>query len=952
MWQGESVNVYKPKLIEVALPLHAINKASAREKSIRHGHPSTLHLWWSRKPLAACRAVLWASLVDDPSAHPDRFPTEESQVVERKRLFGILEDLVVWENSNNTDVLAEAKAEVERCFPGGPPAVLDPFAGGGSIPLEAQRLGLTALAGELNPVAVLINKAMLEFPTRFAGRPPVHPEARSASSTGSRGRGRRSDRSEGAEGADSDFTMWSGAQGLAADIRAYGAWMRDEAQRRIGHLYPDAVGPDGEKLTPIAWIWAKTVRSPDPAWEGHVPLVSSWTLRKAMRGKPEVWVEPIVDKAAQSISYRVREGSAPPTLERTVNRGNGVCVATGAAIPVNYIRTEGQAGRMGAHLLAVVAEGNRRRQYFESSAADVNVCQAAAELAETGWKPAGNLPPRGKGLGFSVQNYGYEKWWQLFTDRQLVALTTFSDLLGEVREQVLDCARYAGLADDGVRLRDGGAGAVAYADAVVTYLAFVVDKCADYWSKVSTWINSRETIRSTFVLPVISMSWDFAEVNPFSSSTGNWLGQLEWVCRAVERHPARGDAEVEQKDARVRTQESVGCLISTDPPNYDNIGYADISDFYYVWLRRNLADVWPDECATLLSPKVDELIADSSRHGGRKEAQEHFESGMAEFMAAAAASQHPDVPTTIYYAYKATETSEEGRVRSTGWDTFLQAVIDAGLQVTATWPLRTERQIRSHFFGSTALASSVVLVCRPRPASASLATRSEFIAALREELPRVIKLLQSGNIAPVDLPQSTIGPGIQVFSRYARVIEASGTRMPVSDALAIVNEVLDEVLHGEETEVDAETRFALAWYTQHGFEAGPFGGFGGAESVARAKNTAIEEVIKAGIGEATAGRFRLYARSELDPDWDPSSGTSLIAWEALQHLAARLERSESQAADLLARLGSTADGARQLAYLLHKIASGNRWAEEALTYNNLITVWPILMMFPRVQLTL
>ena len=621
--------------------------------------------------------------------------------------------------------------------------------------------------------------------------------------------------------------------------------------------------------------------------------------------------------------------------------------------------------------MAVVAEGNRRRQYCEPSAADMNACQQAAELAETRWRPAGSLPPRGKGLGFSAQNYGYEEWWQLFTDRQLAALTTFSDLLGEVREQVLADARAAGLTDagvqlrheteidlwlrqrsagltdDGVRLRDGGAGAVAYADAVETYLAFVVDKCADYWSNVCTWHSSVEAIRSTFILPVMSMSWDFAETNPFSSSTGNWMAMVNWVAKAVEHLPAVGESEVSQKDSRTRVRDVSFPLISTDPPYYDNIGYADISDFFYVWLRRNLADVWPDECATLLTPKASEMIADPSRHKSRQEAKEHFESGMAEFMTEVTASQHPDVPATIYYAYKATESSEEGIVRSTGWDTFLQAIIDAGLQVTSTWPLRTELSNRPRSLGANALASSVVLACRPRPKSAPLATRSEFIAALRGELPQAIKVLQSGNIAPVDLPQSTIGPGIAVFSRYAKVVEASGKQMPVSDALAIINEVLDDVLHGEESELDPDTRFALAWYEQHGFEPAPFGD---ADSIARAKNTSVEGVARAGVGESSGGKFRLYRRSELEEDWDPASDSRLTAWEALQHLAVRLERSESQAIDLLARLGSTADAARQLAYLLHKIASDNRWAEEALTYNNLITVWPILRRDPQLIL--
>ncbi len=909
------MTAFRPKLIEVALPLDAINKASARDKLIRHGHPATLHLWWARKPLAACRAVLWASLVDDPSAHPEQFPTEEDQAVERKRLFGILEDLVVWENNNNPDVLKEARAEVERCFDGELPAVLDPFAGGGSIPLESQRLGLQTLACDLNPVAVLINKAMLETPRRFAGRPPVHPVAGNV------------------------LDSWSRAQGLAADVRAYGSWMRYEAERKIGHLYPDAVGPTGERLPSIAWIWARTVKSPDPAWGENVPLVSSWVIRKK-KGKPEVWVKPVVDSHSRTISYTVNYGEG--VRASTVRRGNGTCVATGAAIPVEYIRAEGRAGRIGTHLMAVVGKGVRGRVYCEPSPADFNACREAVKFSADAWKPAGNLPPRGKGLGFRVQNYGYEEWWQLFTDRQLLALTTFSDLLGEVHGRVLGDAKAAGLTDDEVHLREGGTGALAYAEAIVTYLALVVDKCAAFWSNLVIWQSVRETLAHVFGRQTITMVWDFCEANPFSSSTGNWMSMVNWVGKAVDHLPSLGESEVCQRDARARVRNAEDVVVSTDPPYYDNIGYADLSDFFYVWLRRNLGDIWPDECATLLTPKASEMIADPGRHESKQDAKEYFELGMAEFMSEVASSQHPDVPATIYYAYKATEDTEDGGVRSTGWDTFLQAIIDSGLQVTATWPLRTEQQVRLRSIGFNALASSVVLACRPRHRSAPLATRNEFIAALREELPDAIKVMQSGNIAPVDLPQSTIGPGIGVFSRYSKVVEADGSSMPVSDALAVINEVLDDVLHGEESELDSDTRFALAWYEQHGFESGPFGD---ADSIARAKNTAVEGVAEADIGESPGGKFRLFGRSELNENWDPASDTRPTVWEALQHLVARLERSESQAAELLRglrRLGDVGDRARQLAYLLHKIASDKRWADEALAYNNLISTWPVL----------
>ncbi len=913
---------YKPKLIEVALPLAAINAEAAREKSIRHGHPSTLHLWWARRPLAAARAVIWASLVDDPSGY-DEFVTpddeteeqkaerEQKMDAERQRLFGILERLVKWENSNNADVLAEARAEIDRCFPDGPPPILDPFAGGGAIPLEAQRLGLTALAGDLNPVAVLINKATIEIPPRFAGLPPVHPDI------------------------DKTLTTWERAQGLAADIEAYGQWMRNEAYKRIGHLYPDATGPNGEQLTPIAWIWARTVESPDPSWSGHVPLVASWTLAKRP-GKPKVWIAPIIDRDAMTISYEIREGGEP-SHGRTVDRGKGTCIATGAAIPGSYIKSESLAGRMRHQLMAVILESSNGKVYRAASNEDIE----AADAGLPSRIPTSDVALDPRNIWITI--YGLDEWWKLFTPRQLTALTEFSSLLHQVKMSARSHAQAAGLATNGMRLFEGGRGADAYADAIVTYLAFTIDKCTNLWSNVVTWMNDRGAFREVFARQAIPMTWDFAEASPFSGRGGSWELCLSKVQRVIAELPSCAGSQdrqgvAVQRDARARVRESAGGVVATDPPYYDNISYADLSDFFYVWLRRNLSDVWPDECSTLLTPKAEELIANTHRAGSKEEAERHFESGMAEFMAQVAQNQPPDVPATIYYAYKATE-SKDGEVRTTGWDTFLQAVFGAGLQVCATWPMRTESPGRILARGTNALASSIVLACRPRPDSAVLATRGEFIAALRQELPEAVRMLQSGNIAPVDMAQSTIGPGIKVFSRYARVVEADGSSMPVSAALAIINDVLGEVLDGEEAELDADTRFALTWFAEHGYDSGPSGD---ADSVARAKNTSLAGIEESGIGEARAGKFRLYERSELDPDWSPVHDDRFTVWEATQHLAAGLERSESEAAELLHILGGNGDRARQLAYLLYQKANDRGWAAEAGAYNGLITAWPNL----------
>lgn len=588
---------------------------------------------------------------------------------------------------------------------------------------------------------------------------------------------------------------------------------------------------------------------------------------------------------------------------------------------------------MGAQLLAVVAESpTTGRVYCRPD----DVQSAAAEELAPPWKPEGRNPE--KLTGGTVFVYGLDEWWKLFSTRQLVALTTFSDLLAEVRARVMVDAIRGGLSTDGTRLRDGGRGAEAYADAIVTYLSFVIDKCADYWSSLCSWHNSKELIRNTFGRQAIPMAWDFVECNPFSTSTGNWMAMVDWVRKAVDQLPAGVEGQSLQRDARARVAGVNGVVISTDPPYYDNISYADLSDFFFAWMRRNLADVWPDECATLATPKADELIANQHRAGSKAKAEKHFEDGMAELMAAVASEQPEGVPATIYYAYKATET-KDGEIRSTGWDTFLQAVLDAGLQVNATWPMRTELANRLIASKTNALASSIVLVCRARDVAAPLASRGEFIAALREELPDAVRILQSGNVAPVDIAQSTIGPGIKVFSRYAKVVEADGTAMSVSSALGIINDVLGEVLDGEEAELDADSRFAVTWYGQHGYNPS---NSGDADSQARAKNTSLTGIQAAAIGEARGGTFRLFERHELDPAWSPADDARLTVWEATQHLVASLERSESEAAQLLRRLGGYGDRARQLAYLLFHKATEKGWAEEAGAYNALINAWPAL----------
>ena len=777
--------------------------------------------------------------------------------------------------------------------------------------MEAQRLGLAAYGGDLNPVAVLISKALVEIPPRFAGSPPINPDAR----------------------AESGLKTWDRAQGLAEDIGFYGKWMRDRAFERIGHLYPKVKLPaeeGGGEANAIAWLWARTVRSPDPSWGGHVPLVRSWTVRKAKKSKPAVWVEPVVDRSTRTVSYRIRKDGNPP--EGTIRRQGGTCLATGTPIGFGYIREQGRLGLMDRQLIAVAAEGTRGRAYL------VPVPQP--DVPEPSWKPTSSLPNNPR--NFQTPLYGMTAWADLFTNRQLVALSTFSNLLGEVRPVAEEHARLAGLADDGVRLRDGGSGVPAYTDAVVTYLAFAIDKLADLNNSLVAWEPTAQCPKHLFGRQAIPMVWDYAEANPLSSSSGSWDVIVKGITRTFQSqawpppHPCIA-ADIPQRDAVTRLSEVPSPVVCTDPPYYDNISYADLSDFFYIWLRRNLSDVWPDECATIITPRAEELIAHTYRAGSRQAAREHFETRMAQVLERIARVQHPEYPATIFYAYKQQET-KQGDTASTGWETFLQGLVDAGLRITATWPIRTEMLSKVSAIGAAVLSSSVVIACRPRRADAPMATRRELLDDLSARLPEAVRLLQEEIIAPVDMAQSVIGPGMEVFSRYARVLEADGTEMKVRTALGLINERLEETLSAEETEFDSDTRWAITWYEQYGHEPGPFGD---AETLSKAKNTAVEGVVQAGIAESKGGKVRLFTREELDGmDWNPSRDKRPTVWEATQHLIVRLGYSETEAARLLRQTGGDiGDRARRLAYLLYQIADRKGRAADAVEYNTLVRTW-------------
>ena len=905
---------YKKKLIEVAIPLEAINAASAREKSIRHGHPSTLHLWWARRPLAACRAVLFAQLVDDPSSHPDKFPTEEAVEAERKRLFQIIEDLVKWENSTNAEVLERARSEIRASCGGELPPVYDPFSGGGSIPLEAQRLGLPAYGSDLNPVAVMIGKAMIEIPPKFKDMEPIHPGGK-------------------------ERNHYRNAEGLAEDVKYYGEWMREKAWERIGHLYPKVDLPSeyaGGKATVIAWIWARTVPSPDPAFSDvDVPIASSFLL--STKSGKEVWVNPIVDREAKSIRYRIRYNGTKAEVASAKNgtkAGRGAnfrCLISETAITPDYVKRMGREGKMGQALIAIVAEGNRTRAYVEASPAH----EKLAFSAQPEWRPETPLP--GDMRAFWTPPYGIKDFGALFTERQLVGLNTFSDLVGEARTQVAADAATAGLSKDEIPLRNGGKAAQAYAEAVSVYLAFGISKLTNLGSTVTSWMSDRGALRETFARQAIPMAWDFAEVNFFSNSGGNWSTPIDKISKAIADLPANSEGVVRQANAG-EVDYQHGTVISSDPPYYDNIGYADLSDFFFCWLRRALRGVFPEIFGVLATPKAEELIASPYRHGGSTSAEAFFLDGMTSAMERMAAGSSNDFPTTIYYAFKQNEVEREG-ISSTGWATFLQSVISAGFAVIGTWPVRTESPGRLIAKGTNALANSVVMVCRKREIEAETITRAEFIRALKRELPPAIAELQAANVSPADMPQSAIGPGMGVFSRYKAVLEADDSPMTVKTALQLINAELDEFLNDLHGEFDADTRFAATWFEQHGTDKGDYGA---ADNLARARGISVESVKHAGIVDSSAGKVRILKRAELDPDWDPAEDDHLTIWECCQHLIRVLENDgEYTAAVLLKKFGSVkAELVKDLAYYLYDICSNKRQdAKEATAYNGLIAVW-------------
>lgn len=891
------------KLIEVALPLDIINDASAYDKMPGIGaHPKGMHHWWARLPLPSARAILFASLVDDPSAHPDKFPTEEAQVAERERLFEIIRKLCQKKIHTKQEVFEEAHQEILKHCNGKLPTLLDPFAGGGSIPLEGMRLGLPVQASDLNPVAVLINKAQLEILPEFANQVPINPSVKGKEA----------------------FTEWKLGKGLAEDLRYYGNWINEEAKKRIGKYYPK-VKIGNKEHNVITWLWARTVKCPNPACGGEMPLVRSFIL--SSKKKPNYYSRPIIERSPNGnrvVGFEVLQGN--PEIKGTVNRSGAVCVCCNEPVKLDYIRKEGKNGNIGQVLIGMVVDSPKGKIFVSPD----KVQQDIAMSAKPKWKPETKFPTDAT-RDIRTPLYGIDYHWQAFTNRQLLGLATLHELISEVATQIA---------------KDGGAGE--YIKAIQFFLTITVDRLVDYNNSLCRWKASGDQQMQLFNRQAIPMVWDFPEANIWEKKAICWLNAVDMTADAIEvvLSSISKKQSVKQFNAAKYQFNEPLYIISTDPPYYDNIGYSDLSDFFYVWLRRGLQNQYPELLSTVLVPKMEELVASDFRYGSKEAAKDHFEEGFKTAFKNFKEGLDPRFPLTVYYAFKqdeAEESDEDDNAGNndigltTGWETLLEGLVSGGFTITATWPIKASQKWRMVARDTNSLTSYIVLACRPRPEDAPSITRREYLQILKRELPNAIEVLQKSNLAPVDMAQATIGPGMGIYSRYRKIMEQDGTAMSVRTALSLINKTLSEILAEQEGDFDNETRWALAWFEHYEFAAGEFGD---ANALALAKNTAVNALVHSGVVKSGAGKVQLIPRSELSPTWDPTADNRVVIWEITQHLIKQLqEHGEMGAAKLYKKLGPTADIARELAYHLFTICEKKGWAQEAQAYNSLVLSW-------------
>ena len=860
-------------------------------------------------------------MVDDPSECKDEFPTEPEQNAERNRLHNIIKRLVVWQNSNDENLLAEARYEIAYSvarnngenlnvfrakFKNDPeavlhylrdhcPAVYDPFCGGGSIPLEAQRLGLRARASDLNPLPVLLNKAMIELPPKFHNQKPVNPDADPMGMFTGTGRGRQR-------------VPWKGTAGLVDDIRYYGAWMREAAYKEVGHFYPKAQLQDGNSATVVAWLWARTIPCSNPACGLQMPLMRTFQLSKK-KGN-EHWVKPVVDRESNTISWIVQNRDEGVPKRGSVNRNGAYCIGCGSAVKLSDVREQAKAGKIGEVMTTIIAEGDRRKLFLAPTTDHIQIAQST----EPPRRPRTAMPNNPTLV--SGRGYGITHWHELFTERQLKALITYSDLLEEVHNQI---RRVSGKKE--------------YADVICTYLVLAIGRTAESSCSFTWWENQGEKIPPVFARQAIPMTWDFAETNPFSNSTQNWMAQIEWIAKVVDNLPASvNKGEVHQADAATTEHGADKPIIVTDPPYYDNIDYADLSDFFYVWLRPLLRDTYPDLFAGMLTPKEEEIVAIPSRF---EDSSRRFEELLSKALLRMQQHCSGEFPSSIFYAYKQQEEEQDGKT-STGWETILTAIVNAGFRIVGTWPLRTERTtgVKTNI---NALASSIVLVCRPRSEDAPPITRTEFLQELKKEIPAALdRLTRIANIRPVDLAQAAIGPGMEIYSRYSKVTRISGEIVPIREVLKEINKEITAYHEKETGELDPESQFCLTWLQQHGYMEG---NFGDALVLATAKDVDIttmhDKVLLSARGKVRLLRTEEYTERDNSED--------MTAWEGCLRMVSHLSGEERSGGvsgcTAVARAMRDYESAKRLARVLYTYYESRGDAESAPGYNNLVTQW-------------
>jgi putative DNA methylase len=893
------------KLIEVSLPLDVINDASAYDKMPGIGaHPKGIHHWWARLPLPSARAVLFASLVDDPSSHPETFLTEEAQQKERQRLFDIINRLCQKKMHLHQDAFIEANKEILSHCKGHVPTVFDPFAGGGSIPLEAMRLGLPVIASDLNPVAVMINKATLELLPSIATHSPINPESKIKPNV-----------------------AYKNGKGISEDLKYYGREINEIVRKKIGMFYPkvkykDSVNGKEKEANVITWLWARTVKCPNPACGCEMPLVRSFIL--STKRDPAPYIKPVIVEHtpnSRTVKYEVNYGD--PEIKGTVNRSGATCVACNGPVKLDYIREEGRAGRIKYELIGIVADGGKNKFFLSPTEEQQKIAATAKPI----WKPETKLPE--KALGFRVQLYGYDEHWKLFTNRQLLGLNEFQQEIGKL------CSKLSTEASPN------------YIKSIEVLFNFCIDRLADFNNAFTRWKSSGEQQMQLFNRQVVPMVWDFPEANILEPRAISWLNAVDIAAdaTAIILSEISTPQNALQFNAANHEFKSPTLLISTDPPYYDNIGYSDLSDFFYVWMRKGLQDKFPDLLKTVLVPKMEELVASDSRYGSKQAAKDHFEEGFRSAFGNFKKGMDPRFPLTVYYAFKQEEEGEEedddSITLTTGWETLLEGLVSSGFQITATWPIKASQQWRMRAMGSNALTSYIVMVCRIREEDSATISRRDYIQELRRELPTALRILQKSNLAPVDLAQAALGPGMGIFSKYKSVLEQDGSNMKVRTALSMINQSLDEILTEQEGDFDPETRWAISWFEQNSYSQGVFGD---ADALARARNTAVNALAQSGIVLSGSGQVRIITRAELPADWGPLSDDKIVIWKMTQHLIKQLqEKGELGAAMLYKRLGIRADVSRELAYRLFTICEKKGWSQEAQAYNSLVLSWNLIV---------